>query len=150
MSSPYDGNYNLIGFEDQQGAEQIVIHAAKDFVTNVEKASSRSVGTNDDVHVVGDQKTVIDGDQKVVIGGKRETTVGVEDKLASPVIKIQAEGLLLAQSGAVTQVEAGSILICAAPVITISGGSVSIAGTAVVDVNGGVVNVKGGSINLNC
>lgn len=156
MSSPYDGNYNLIGFEDQQGAEQIVIHAAKDFVTNVEKASSRNVGTNDDVHVVGDQKTVIDGKQDVFVAGVRKTRIDTKDELSSPIIEIAADGLLVAKSGAVTQVSAGSMLLCTAPTVHVSGGTVmidgktiTITGGSVVNIVGGVVNVSGGSINLN-
>jgi type VI secretion system secreted protein VgrG len=157
MSSPYDGNYNLIGFEDQQGAEQIVIHAAKDFVTNVEKASSRNVGTNDDVTVDGNQKTHIKGNQDVTVDGTRDTRVGVKDSLSSPIIEIAADSLLVAKSGAVTQVTAGSMLLCAAPVIHVAGGLVIVDGNiinitakAAVNVVAGVVNVNGGSINLNC
>ena len=155
----------LLYFEDQQGAEQIVIHAAKDFVTNVEKASARTVGTNDDLKVVGDQNTKIEGDQKIEVTGKREALIGVEDKVKSPTIILDAGALLVAKSGAVTQVTAGSMLLCAAPqievsgaliqvtgnLITITGGvAVNVTGGAAVNVAGGVVNVKGGSINLNC
>ncbi len=157
MSSPYDGNFNLIGFEDQQGSEQIVIHAAKDFVTNVEKASSRKVGTNDDVTVDGDQKTHIKGNQEVTVDGKRDTRVGVKDTLSSPIIEISADSLLVAKSGAITQVTAGSMLLCAAPMIHVQGALIAVEGTtinitagAAVNVVAGVVNVNGGSINLNC
>jgi type VI secretion system secreted protein VgrG len=150
MSSPYDGNFNLIGFEDKQGEEQIVVHAAKDFITNVEKASARNVGTNDDVTVKGNQKTHIMGDQTVTVDGTRTTRVGTKDALSSPVIEISADSVLIAKSGGVTQVSAGSFLVCSAPLVTISGGIIKVEGSTTVDVKGGTVNVKGGTINLNC
>src|SRR5690606_2075652 len=34
-TSPYNGNYNLLAFEDLQGNEEIIIHAARDYTTNV-------------------------------------------------------------------------------------------------------------------
>ena len=55
----------------------IVIHAAKDFITNVEKGSARNVGTNDDVTVKGNQKTRIMGDQTVTVDGTRDRTLTV-------------------------------------------------------------------------
>ena len=83
------------------------------------------------MHVVGDQKTVIEGKQDVFVGGVRKTRVDAMDELSSPTIHLAADGLLIARSGALTAVTAGSMLVCAAPTIHIGGTAVIVAGKTV-------------------
>lgn len=76
LTSPYDGNYNLIAFEDLQGSEEITLHAARDFNTNVERDCSRGVGQHEKIAVEGDQTVTIGGSQTTSIGAGHSVTVG--------------------------------------------------------------------------
>lgn len=66
-TSPRNDNYNMIGFEDLQGQEQIVVHAARDLDETVLAAHNTGVG--------GDQTYKIGGQQCVTIGGQQYVTV---------------------------------------------------------------------------
>ncbi len=53
LSSPRNGNYNLIAFEDEQGKEEIIVHAARDFISNIERNHGVNVGLDYDIDVKG-------------------------------------------------------------------------------------------------
>ncbi len=77
MSSPYDGNFNMIAFDDLQGEEKFIVHVAKDYIENVRHDASRFVANFDRVEVKGDQETLIHGNQRfTVLAGEDMTLVG--------------------------------------------------------------------------
>jgi type VI secretion system secreted protein VgrG len=152
-TSPYNGNYNLIAFEDLQGAEEIIIHAARDWNSNVERNCSRGVGLDDTVHVKGDQSIHIEGKQDVVIG--KSQTISVETERVcdagtsitdqSMVIEHYASATFGAHAGSMFRIDAGSIGVVTAPVTRIDANILLLIGHAVAKMFGGVVDITGGS-----
>ncbi len=77
-------NANEMWFEDKMGAEQIVMHAERDFNTSVEANNTRTVGNNESitvsgdraVHVVKNQTVNIDQNHTHFIDGDSEFTLG--------------------------------------------------------------------------
>ena len=43
MTSPYDGNFNMMAFDDQQGEEKFIVHVARDYIANIRHDASRFV-----------------------------------------------------------------------------------------------------------
>ncbi len=82
-------NANEMWFEDKMGAEQIVMHAERDFNTSVEANNTRTVGHNESitvsndrsVHVVKNHSINIDGNQMHFIDQTSEFTLGSTLKL---------------------------------------------------------------------
>ncbi len=82
-------NANEMWFEDKMGAEQIVMHAERDFNTSIEVNNTRTVGNNESItvsndrsmHVVKNQSINIDGDQTHFIDQTSEFTLGSTLKL---------------------------------------------------------------------
>jgi len=66
-SSPGGNGYNEFTFEDAAGAEQIILHAQKDFNETVENDHNTTVHAN--------QTIAVDGDQSNTISGNRVKTV---------------------------------------------------------------------------
>jgi type VI secretion system secreted protein VgrG len=74
-------NYNEIRFEDRKGDEQIVIHAERDALVEVEHDRRESVG-NDETYSVGHDQTVsVGNDQGVTIGKNRTESVGADESI---------------------------------------------------------------------
>lgn len=77
-------NANEMWFEDKMGAEQIVMHAERDFNTSVEVNNTRTVGANESitvsadrsVHVVKNQTVNIDESHTHFIDGTSDFTLG--------------------------------------------------------------------------
>ena len=65
--SPRNDNYNMIGFEDLQGKEQIVLHAARNLDETVLATHNPGVG--------GDQNYGIGGNQSIEVGKNRAIVV---------------------------------------------------------------------------
>jgi type VI secretion system secreted protein VgrG len=69
-------NFNEIRFEDKKGSEQIVIHAEKDKIVEVEHDRNESVG-NDETYKIGhDQTTTIGNDQSFGVGNNQTVNIG--------------------------------------------------------------------------
>ncbi|MGE0787643.1 MAG: type VI secretion system Vgr family protein [Sandaracinaceae bacterium] len=73
-SYPGGGGFNEIRFEDRSGAEEIYIHAQKDY---------NRVTLNNETHTIGNNQSISVGvDQTVLIGSNQSTTVGLNQTLA--------------------------------------------------------------------
>ena len=57
LTSPYNGNYNLLAFDDLQGEEQIQIHAARDMTVDVERCYTRNTKAQDSINAGLPRKT---------------------------------------------------------------------------------------------
>ena len=164
-TSPYDGNYNLIAFEDLKGSEEIIIHAARDYNTNVERNCSRGVGVNETIVIKGDQKITIDGsqtvtigvDQTVSIGANMTCTVGGNVSITAGVfMNLTAGAALVAQAptiavvGTFTTVNGDAIVILRGGALAnlVSDGTVAISGGAAVTVDGPTIAVNGGDVTI--
>jgi type VI secretion system secreted protein VgrG len=65
-------NYNELRFVDAIGAEQVLLHAERDYVVEVENNETRSIGMGGGT---GDRDTTIRRHETVAIGGNRRATV---------------------------------------------------------------------------
>ena len=143
LTSPYDGNYNLIAFEDAAGQEQIIVHAARDLDTTVERNASRVVG-NDDATTVG-------GSQSVQVAGGQSTSAASIAMTAGTTVTVDAGTDLAARAGANLTASAGANLVGSA------GGNMSLGATGNTTVTAGsnlslgapVVEITGeGNVNV--
>jgi type VI secretion system secreted protein VgrG len=73
-STPNGGtdNYNELSFNDTKGSEQVLLHAERDYVVEVENNETRTVGIDGGV---GNRTIAIKGNETVTIGGNRTVTV---------------------------------------------------------------------------
>jgi type VI secretion system secreted protein VgrG len=75
-SSKGGGGYNELCFEDKKGAEQIIIHAQKDFNETVEHNHSTTVKVDQANTVQGSQTETVTKDQTITVSqGARSITV---------------------------------------------------------------------------
>jgi type VI secretion system secreted protein VgrG len=152
-TSPFDGNYNLIAFEDLKGAEEIIVHAARDWNSNVERNCSRDVGLDDNVHVKGDQSIivegnqteVIDGTQNIVVTGARICTSETSITNQAPEIQNYARSTFGAHAGVHFQIDAGSLGVIKAPITRAEATFLLLVGSAVARLVGARVEIKGKS-----
>jgi type VI secretion system secreted protein VgrG len=168
-------NYNEIRFEDKKGSEQILIHAERDHVVEVENNHSLTVGSSDSqtcpdgsqsISIYKNRtESVETGDEAVTIKqGNRTVTVHSDDTLTvqqgnrSATISQGNDALTVACGNLTNSVNSGSVSITAATSIELKVGSnsvtintegVSIQGTQVSVQGSAEVTVKGGLIALN-
>lgn len=68
-------NYNEFRFEDKKGSEQILMHAEKDLLTEVENDETRTVGHDRTTTIENDEtKTVTKGNELITIKKGNQTT----------------------------------------------------------------------------
>lgn len=122
LTSPHDGNFNMLSFEDKAGDEEIFLHAARDWNTNVKRSANTSIGLNDDIHVKGDQTVTVDGNQTVVVGATQDTSAGKIKVYSNSTMEVNAAASLTETSPAIT-IAASATLVETAPTITIAAGA---------------------------
>ncbi|EYF02071.1 type VI secretion system Vgr family protein [Chondromyces apiculatus] len=67
--SPRNDNYNMIAFEDLQGKEQIVVHAARNLDETVLATHNTGVGGDQNYGVGGNQNISVDKNRAIVVHG---------------------------------------------------------------------------------
>ena len=158
MSSPEDGNFNMIAFEDQQGNEQIVIHAAKDYVMQIKHDGSRSVGNNDKTSVAGAQTVSVTGSQSTTSAADIASSAGANYTAhAGSDMSLGAGANLNASAGAKMGLHAGAALKADAPLVDIVAGGtasvkapvVTVAGQAQVSVGAPMITAVGAMIVIS-
>lgn len=83
-TTPADGTFNEIYFEDMKGAEEMFVNASRDMSVLVQQIktegvgrdSTRTVGQNHTLTVADDMAEDVQRDQSVTIGGNETVTVG--------------------------------------------------------------------------
>jgi type VI secretion system secreted protein VgrG len=78
-SSPRNGGYNQIRFEDKQGSEEVLIHAQKDMNTTVEHDETIKVKNNRTTSIGMDDKTTVGKNMTLTVQADRTTTVYGKD-----------------------------------------------------------------------
>ncbi|AKT39706.1 type VI secretion system Vgr family protein [Chondromyces crocatus] len=73
--SPRNDNYNMIAFEDLQGKEQIVVHAARNLDETVLATHNTGVGGDQNYGVGGNQNISVDRNRDVTVHGSETHTV---------------------------------------------------------------------------
>lgn len=161
-------NYSEISIEDKKDAEQVFIHAEKDYLLEVEKDETHWVGKNRtktidenetnlikknrkttveenyDLTVVKDRTTKIEKNDALEVTKNRTAKIDKNDTLeVAKKITIDAGKEIEIKTGA------ASIIMKADGTIKIKGVKVSVEGTKV-DVKGSaMVKIKGGVVNIN-
>lgn len=173
LTSPQDGNFNLIAFEDKQGAEQIIIHAARDFVSQVKHDGSRSVGNNDATTVAGNQTIKVAGSQSTTAGSAISMNAGTDlSANAGANMKLDAAADVTASAGATMALNAGAMLKAEAPIVAVTAGGqasvkapmvsvegaanvavagamITAAGAVVIVTGSGAISIKGGTVKIS-
>jgi type VI secretion system secreted protein VgrG len=165
-------NCNEIRFEDKKGSEQLLFHAEKDLITEVENDRSISVGHDETVEIKNDRAstvhnnetckvdkdhaTTIGNDEKRDVAKNRTATVGADEKLTvggSQTTDVSRKYTLTAGEEIVLQVGASKLAMKADGTIQLNGvdikieGSVSLKQTAGVKIELSTVQYKlGGNI----
>lgn len=75
-SSPGGGGSNELRFEDQTGAEEVYLHAQKDWNTVVEASMSLRVGGSESDSIGGSRTTTVGGNDTLTVGANLTETVG--------------------------------------------------------------------------
>jgi type VI secretion system secreted protein VgrG len=75
LTSASDGTLSQVVFEDKKGAEQILVHAARDMVVEVGDNEARVVGNRHVLEVGADRTVTTDADEKLTVTKDQKTTV---------------------------------------------------------------------------
>jgi type VI secretion system secreted protein VgrG len=160
---PEDGRYNLISFEDRQGEEEVVVHAARDYTLEVGHDATRGVARHAKDHVRGNQETNVDGWSTLHSDGFLSIDSGTSITATAPFINLNAKSAVDVQAGdridarapviranadAILHAKAGAVLVAEAPIVVIKGAAVVRMEGGVVHVHGGQVHVDGGSVDI--
>lgn len=111
LTSPEDGTFNAIVFEDAAGQQEIAIHASRDMTTTVTRDASRSVGLDD--------KTTVSGSQSVSVTGGQSTSAGSISMGSGSVISLDAKTTVSAHAGVDVKIQGGSIVSVRAPCVDV-------------------------------
>lgn len=173
MSSPYNGNYNLIAFDDEQGEEKFIVHVAKDYISNIENNCSRFVMNLDKVEIKGNQETLIHGfqgfelkgDHIVLVHGTQsytflsDQTVTVTASQTTSITGAQTYAVaggrktsigsidVLSVNGSIIR-SASAAIVDTAPSITIDGVAIHVNAAAQVFVTAPAVIVQGAAVKI--
>lgn len=127
LTSPEDGTFNSILFDDDAGKQEINIHASRDMNTSVVHDSSRTVGNNESISVTGSQSTS---------AGSVSISSGSTVSISATTEMTETAGAKMTMEAPIINVTGGSNLNASAPWIDVSGGSKIRAGAPIVEVNG--------------
>ncbi|GHT95444.1 type VI secretion protein Vgr [Betaproteobacteria bacterium] len=106
-------NANALRFEDKKGEEEVWLHAEKDMRTEVEHNEShtvdvdrnKTVGGNEDAHVVGKRTHKVDQDEEITVSQSQSTDVGLDLTLVageSITFRCGASSIVMDKSGNIT------------------------------------------------
>lgn len=80
-TTPGGGSANEIRFEDQKGAEELFINAARDMSAAVANNLEEKVGVDEAVTIGASSTVTVGSDAKTTIGGSQEVQVGASESL---------------------------------------------------------------------
>ncbi|AUF99271.1 type VI secretion system tip protein VgrG [Pseudomonas sp. 09C 129] len=158
MSSPGGGGYNELRIEDKKGAEQIFIHAQRDWDENIEHDQKIRIGHERHDTVVKNTYTELKAEEHRITHADRKTETKVDDHLTvgeNQHIKLGTAQLTKAgqeihlKAGAKMVIEAGSELTIKAggSFIKLDAGGVTVVGP-VVKINAGGAPGSGTGIGI--
>ncbi len=171
LTSPYDGNFNKMSFEDLQGEELIHIHAARDMTIDIERNYTRNtrahdaenagsqsisvgswqtidVGTTQGITVGTDQTIDVGANQKITVGANQTIDVGAAQAItvgANEDITVQGSQKMIVV-GDQSMGIGGTQLVRAGAMIVESSPTIRILGDALVQAKaGGILGLQAGS-----
>jgi type VI secretion system secreted protein VgrG len=157
-SSKGGEGFNELRFEDKKGAEEVFVHAERDFNRVVKNNDSLKVGfetadkgdqaigiKNDQTLEVGNDQTItVTHDQAVAIDGKQAVKVGTT-------IVIEAgTSIELKVGGSSIKIEAAKITIKSPEIEVAADANMKVKAGAMMDVNsGGIMTIGGALVKIN-
>jgi len=162
-------NANEIRFEDRKGEEQLLLHAERDHLLEVEHDETATVG-NDRTRTVGHDETVevkhdhamtIGNDERRTVSADRITKVGGDEHLAVDAARnvkvanddaLKVGKALVIDAGDSVTIRSGSasLMLKSDGTVIINGREVTMSGASQVTVkSGGSVTVKGAKVMQN-
>jgi type VI secretion system secreted protein VgrG len=125
-------NYNEIRFEDKKGSEEILVHAEKDMLTEVELDETRTVGRDRATTVANNETKNVGAKQSISIGSSKTEVVGttVQVTIGSDETVIVGGSESCKIAGART-VQVGSIDSLRANLVTIQASTIQLKAPAI-------------------
>jgi type VI secretion system secreted protein VgrG len=147
---------NMLRFEDKKGEEEIHVHAQKQLTTVVEQDELRTVGgtqdilvkkkktetvkADNDLHIEGDLKKMVDGMLSLTVAGDQHEKVGMNHALESGMeIHLKAGMKVIIEAGLQLTIKASGGFVDIGPA------GVTIQGTMVLINSGGAAGTGSGS-----
>ncbi|MBY7822836.1 type VI secretion system tip protein VgrG, partial [Vibrio fluvialis] len=137
--------YNELSFEDQEGSEQIYLHAQKDFDGLIENDHTSVIKHDKHLTVENDSFTQIKNNQHLTVGGEsRESVTGNRTLMVEGSLYVKTGSVWVNESGTEVHIKAGQkVVIEAGSEITVK------AGGSFVKVDPAGVHLSGAGVNLN-
>ncbi|MBY8095328.1 type VI secretion system tip protein VgrG, partial [Vibrio fluvialis] len=137
--------YNELSFEDQEGSEQIYLHAQKDFDGLIENDHTSVIKHDKHLTVENDSFTQIKNNQHLTVGGEsRESVTGNRTLMVEGSLHVKTGSVWVNESGTEVHIKAGQkVVIEAGSEITVK------AGGSFVKVDPAGVHLSGAGVNLN-
>ncbi|MBW2456182.1 MAG: type VI secretion system tip protein VgrG [Deltaproteobacteria bacterium] len=157
LTSPYDGNYNKLSFEDLQGEELVHIHAARDKTVDIEHNYTRNTKAHDAENAgsqsisVGSTQTIDVGtDQTINVGGKQSITCASQDIDVAGLQKMVVGDQSIKAAGT-SGLLAGAMIVKKAPIVKIGGFTLihEKAGAAMLLESGGFAILKAPDVTIH-
>ncbi|MFM0501041.1 type VI secretion system Vgr family protein [Paraburkholderia caffeinilytica] len=136
-------NANMLRFEDKQGAEQVSLHAERDYAVSVENDATHEVGRNETVAIANDTTTTVGGSSVTVVNGNATAVVlGTNETFTLNRVSVLGTGFGVTGS---TMDAFGSVVIAVGSNIGATGSDVSTKGSTV-STTGSSVTRTGSSV----
>jgi type VI secretion system secreted protein VgrG len=149
-SSKGGEGFNELRFEDKKGAEEVFMHAERDFLRVVKNDDVLKVGF--ETASKGDQTIAIKNNQKLDIGADQNVDIkGLQAVKAGTTIVIEAgTSIELKVGGSSIKIEAAKITIKSAEVEVKADANIKIEAGAMMDVkSGAIMTVSGAMVKIN-
>jgi type VI secretion system secreted protein VgrG len=135
-------NYNELRFDDAKGAEQVLLHAERDYVVEVENNETRTIGMGAGT---GTRSTTIRKDEIVTIGGSRSVTItdNASDTIGGSETRDVTGNVTRTVGGNVTWTVDGNVAMKVADDVSVTAGP---------DINltaGSAINLTAPNVNIN-
>jgi type VI secretion system secreted protein VgrG len=143
-SSPTNGGYNELMFEDKSGNELLHMRAEKDMTTRVNHDQSLSIGRHRLESVIGNDSESINGNQSHNVDGTKQSTIG-QDEMSSIL------GNLIHLTGAdrVLQTVGSSVSQAASHAITSDQGTTLTVGSSMIHIGPDSITIQSPKLLLN-
>lgn len=145
LSSPGGQGFNEFRFEDKKGAEQIVLHAERNWYRKVKRTSRTLIGSHENLWIGGEDKRHIKKNEHQTIHKNRLTEItGNQDLHIQETKHLHIDGKWLSKIDQALHLKAGQLLVLEAT----SGLSLDAGGSCLLIEPSGI-KLQGASIRIN-
>ena len=118
---------NELRFEDKKGSEQVLLHAEKDLLIEVENNGTMTVTKDQQTTITGNLTTKVSKDETRTLEGNRNTTVSKDDN------NTVTQNYLVKADKITLQAGSASIVIKSSGEVTITGDKITFSGTSKIE-----------------